>query len=83
MPGGSSDTAGSRCMTTVENRMTRPIATTNSGSEVTASAPTEVTWSNQPSLRSAATAPSTTPITAPITPVTSISTAELISWGWM
>ena len=63
--------------------MTRPMATTNSGSEVTASAPTEVTWSNQPSLRSAATAPSATPITAPITPVTSINTAELISLGWM
>src|SRR6266487_4043248 len=56
--------------------MIRPIATTNSGRDVTASAATEVTWSNQLSFRSAATAPSTTPRTAPITPVTRTTTAE-------
>ena len=61
--------------------MTRPMATTNSGSEVTASAPTAVTWSNQPPLRSAATIPGATPSSAPSTPLTSISTAELTSRG--
>ena len=61
--------------------MIRPIATTNSGREVTASAVTEVTWSNQLSFRSAATAPSTTPRTEPITPVTRTSTAELMRRG--
>ena len=61
--------------------MIRPMPTTNSGSEVTASAPTAVMWSNQPSLRSAARMPRATPSSAPITPVTSISTAELTSRG--
>ena len=61
--------------------MIRPIATTNSGREVTVSAATEATWSNQLSLRSAATAPSATPATAPISPVTKTSTAELMRRG--
>ena len=61
--------------------MTRPIATTNSGSAVTASAATELTWSNQPSRRSAARAPRVTPTAVPISPVTPISTAELMSRG--
>ena len=57
--------------------MIRVIATTNSGSDVTVSAATEQTWSNRLSLRSAAMAPSATPITAPITPAANTSTAEL------
>ena len=61
--------------------MMSAIATTNSGSDVTASATTEVTWSNSPSLRSADAAPRPTPITAPMRPVTKTSTAELISRG--
>src|SRR5215468_1757483 len=81
VPGGSSDTAGSTCQTTVDSTMIRPIATTNSGSDVTASAITEATWSNQLSFRSAATAPSATPRSEPITPVTSTSTAELMRRG--
>ncbi len=61
--------------------MTRAIATTNSGSDVTASAATEQVWSNQLSLRSAAVAPRATPTTVPITPVAKTSTAELIRRG--
>src|SRR5215469_11821375 len=81
VPGGSSETAGSQWNTTVDSKMMSEIATTNSGSEVTASAVTEVTWSNHPFLRNAAAAPSPTPTSAPITPVTTTSTAELISRG--
>src|SRR5215467_12588481 len=81
VPGGKSETAGSRCETTVASKMIKVIATTNSGSDVTASALTEVTWSNQESLRSAAAAPSATPTSEPIAPVTKTSTAELIRRG--
>ena len=61
--------------------MIRVMATTNSGSDVTASTPTEVTWSNQPSLRSAATAPSITPTSVLMAPVTKTRTAELMILG--
>ena len=62
-------------------RMISTIATTNSGSEVTASEITEVMWSNQPSLRNAAMAPSNTPTTVPITPAPTTRTAELTRRG--
>src|SRR5215831_1021598 len=81
VPGGKSETAGSRCETTVASKMIRVIATTNSGSDVTASVVTEVMWSNQESLRSAATAPSATPTIEPIAPVRKTSTAELTRRG--
>ena len=40
-----------------------------------------MTWSSQPSLRSAVTAPRATPASAPMTPVTKTSTAELMILG--
>ena len=42
MPGGSSETAGSTCQITVDSKMMSPMATTNSGSDVAASAITEL-----------------------------------------
>ena len=62
-------------------RMISTIATTNSGSEVTASEITEVTWSNQPSLRNAAMAPSNTPMTRANHPGATTRTAELTRRG--
>ena len=46
--------------------MTSPMATTNSGSAVTASAMTDRTLSSQPSRRAAARMPSATPMTVPM-----------------
>ena len=57
------------------------IATTNSGSAVTASASTELVWSSSESLRSATTAPSVTPTTLPITPESPTRVAELAAAG--
>ena len=51
------------------------------GSDVTVRTLTEVTWSNQLSLRSAATAPTATPMSAPRPPATKTRTAELMILG--
>ena len=56
--------------------MTRITATTNSGSAVMASAPTESTWSSRLSRRAAASTPRPTPSTVPITPAATTRTAE-------
>ncbi len=81
MPGASSETPGKTWKTTVASKMIRPMATTNSGSDVAASSTTDEMRSNQPSLRRAAKAPSATPRNEPITPVTRTRMAELTSLG--
>ena len=74
---GYTETAGRICQTSAAKNVTSAIATTNSGSAVTARAMTESPWSNQLSRRAAASMPSTTPITVPMTPASSMSTAVL------
>ena len=61
--------------------MTNAMATTNSGSDVTARATTELAWSNSESLRSAASAPRATPTMLPMAPASATSTAELTRAG--
>ena len=56
--------------------MTRTTATTNSGSAVTASEVTDSTRSNRLSRHAAASTPSPTPISVPITPARTTSTSE-------
>src|SRR6266705_418644 len=76
VPGTNTETAGNRCQITAAKMTTRMTATTNSGSAVMASAPTESTWSSTLSRRAAASTPRPTPSTVPITPARITSTAE-------
>ena len=75
-PGVKSDTPGKRWKTTVENKMTAPIAMTNSGTASRARAITVKTLSSALPWRSAATAPRTMPSRQPMIPLTATSTAE-------
>ena len=80
-PGPAARPRAGRARPRWRSKMIRAIATTNSGSEVTARTITERTWSNQPSLRSAAMAPRITPASALMAPVTTTRTAELMILG--
>ena len=73
--------AGSQCSTSDANSITRPMATTNSGSDVTASAITDRVLSSQPSRRAAARIPRPTPTSVPIRPASSTSTSEFVMRG--
>ncbi len=66
---------------TVEKMMTRKMATTNSGSDVTASALTDKAWSAGLSRRIAANIPSPTPSNAPMRPARTTSTSEFSRRG--
>ena len=81
-PGRNERRAGRMCRASDAKSMTSPMATTNSGSAVTASAMTERTLSNQPSRRAAASMPrADADRRVPMMPASSTRTAELVMRG--
>src|SRR5258707_1596378 len=77
----SGETPGRMWKSTVEKMMTKKMATTNSGSDVTASALTDRAWSAGLSRLIAANIPSPTPSSVPMRPAATTSTSEFSRRG--